>query len=96
MTDRKQPGMAFWTTVALIAVLVAYPLSFGPACWIASRCEFAEGLVSACYLPVVWTYFHAPSSVQESIFWYANYGAKRFVLPSQRPTGELTLLFFHW
>ena len=30
MTDRKKPGMAFWVTVALVAVLVGYPLRFGP------------------------------------------------------------------
>jgi hypothetical protein len=33
MTSRKKPGVAFWTTVKVVAVLVAYPLSFGPACW---------------------------------------------------------------
>jgi len=32
---RKQPSASFWATV-LLAVLVLYPLSFGPACWIAS------------------------------------------------------------
>jgi len=32
--DRKPPSTsAVWITVALLAVLVAYPLSFGPACW---------------------------------------------------------------
>ncbi len=35
MTDRKKPGVAFWSTVVLAVVLVGYPLSFGPACWIA-------------------------------------------------------------
>ena len=30
-----QPSAAFWITVALVAVLVGYPLSFGPACWLA-------------------------------------------------------------
>ena len=29
-TDRKKPGVAFWTTVVVVVVLVAYPLSFGP------------------------------------------------------------------
>jgi hypothetical protein len=33
MTDRKKPGVAFWVTVALVVVLVGYPLSLGPACW---------------------------------------------------------------
>jgi hypothetical protein len=32
MTNRKQPGVAFWATVVVVAVLVGYPLSFGPAC----------------------------------------------------------------
>jgi hypothetical protein len=31
MKDRKKPGAAFWAAVALVAVLVGYPLSFGPA-----------------------------------------------------------------
>ncbi len=30
MTDRKKPGVAFWTTVVLVVGLVAYPLSIGP------------------------------------------------------------------
>jgi hypothetical protein len=36
-SDRERPGVAFWTTVMVVAVLVAYPLSFGPWCWIVSR-----------------------------------------------------------
>jgi len=32
MTSPKKPGVAFWATVAVVAVLVAYPLSFGPVC----------------------------------------------------------------
>jgi len=34
MTDRKHPSVAFWITVALVAVLVGYPLSWGPWLWI--------------------------------------------------------------
>src|SRR5262245_35345099 len=37
MTDRKKPGVAFWTAVVVFAALVAYPLSFGPACWLTSQ-----------------------------------------------------------
>jgi len=32
--DRKHPSAAFWITAALVAVLVAYPLSLGPAIWL--------------------------------------------------------------
>jgi hypothetical protein len=34
-SDRKKPGVAFWATV--VVALVAYPLSFGPACWSTER-----------------------------------------------------------
>jgi hypothetical protein len=36
-SDRKKPGVAFWATVGLVVVLVGYPLSAGPAMWIADR-----------------------------------------------------------
>ena len=28
-SDRKKPGVAFWTTVVVVVLLVGYPLSFG-------------------------------------------------------------------
>ncbi len=37
MNDRKRPSAAVWITVALLVVLVGYPLSFGPVCWIRTR-----------------------------------------------------------
>jgi hypothetical protein len=35
-THRKKPGVAFWASVVLVAVL-AYPLSYGPVMWITVR-----------------------------------------------------------
>jgi len=40
--DRKKPGVAFWATVVVVMVLVAYPLSFGPACWWFTSSPVAE------------------------------------------------------
>ena len=37
MTDRKHPSAAFWLAVALVAVLVGYPLSLGPLNWLDLR-----------------------------------------------------------
>jgi hypothetical protein len=34
MTSPKKPSVAFWATVVVVVVLAAYPLSFGPACWL--------------------------------------------------------------
>jgi hypothetical protein len=41
--ERKKPTASFWITVALVAVLVAYPLTFGPACWLAARTQIDRG-----------------------------------------------------
>ena len=43
--DRKHPTPAFWITVALVAVLVGYPLSFGPACWLADRGRVPNSII---------------------------------------------------
>ena len=62
-TDRKQPGVAFWATVVVFAAL-AYPISFGPACWITSRTNIGARMVAVVYRPI--TRFHhegrAPAS----------------------------------
>jgi hypothetical protein len=56
--DRKKPGWAFWTTVAVVVVLVGYPLSFGPACWIVAWANenAGAGFVNGFYRPVIWTH----------------------------------------
>jgi hypothetical protein len=35
--DRKKPGVAFWATVVVVVVLVAYPLSLFPIAWLENR-----------------------------------------------------------
>jgi|GEM_PF-5871742 len=51
-SDHKKPGMAFWATVGLVVALVGYPLSFGPACWIASYFDETHPMLVATYLPL--------------------------------------------
>jgi len=72
MTDRKKPGMAFWATVALVAV-VLYVASIGPA----SRFEGKQGgllieFYFAVYSPIIWIYQHAPEPVRDLIHGYVE------------------------
>jgi len=53
MTDRKKPIAAFWITASLVAVLLGYPLSYGPWCWLTGRIpETPRRWISAAYSPV--------------------------------------------
>ena len=55
MTDSKKHGWAFWATVGLVVVLVGYPLSFGPACWLVSWEILPDWGIGAIYRPL---YYH--------------------------------------
>jgi hypothetical protein len=76
-TSRKKPGVAFWATVVVVMALVGYPLSFGPACWIASRQAKYEGRVPvpAIYRPILWAWFHSPRPIFLIIYRYASLGS---------------------
>ena len=52
MTSSRKPTAGFWITVALVVVL-AYPLSLGPACWITSRTNSGAGMIPVIYRPIV-------------------------------------------
>ncbi len=56
MTDdqKKNPGLAFYATIVVVAVLIGYPLSFGPACWITSRTDVGASAIPIIYLPLTW------------------------------------------
>jgi hypothetical protein len=56
MTAHRKPTAGFWITVALVAVLVGYPLSFGPVCWITSYSGIGSRLLPMVYHPITWTF----------------------------------------
>ena len=78
MTDdqKKKPGAAFWATVVVLVVLVAYPLSFGPACRACSSStdNAVWSRIDAYYGPMVWAWNHAPL-INVVVMWYANVGS---------------------
>ena len=67
MTDRKKPTAGFWITVALVAVLVGYPLSFGPVTWLYSERWIPPLLdepVVIFYVPCSWVYEKGPEPLR--------------------------------
>ncbi len=75
--DRKKPGVAFWTTVVVVGLLVGYPLSFGPACWVSSYLDDSGDIVSLIYRPIVWFWaYGAGDSLGKIIGWYVGLGTK--------------------
>jgi hypothetical protein len=86
MTDRKKPGVAFWATVVVVVVLVAYPLSFGLACWIVSRAG-GETAIERTYRPIVWACRIGPKPFARTLNRYCYAGARPgwyFGLPRYR------------
>ncbi len=73
-----KPTAGFWISVALLTVLVGYPLSMGPACWLTSRLDAGTHAIAVIYRPI----FIVSESVgsrrlDSAIRWYAGLGSAR-------------------
>jgi hypothetical protein len=76
MSDDRKPGLMFWTSVMALVLLVAYPLSFGPACWITSRLNAGASAIPIVYRPLTWVMSPgANTMVNRVTTWYAKIGA---------------------
>ena len=67
--------MAFWATVVVVTALVAYPLSFGPACWITSRANRGASALGTVYKPMTWAMSYDDETLWQLITGYAEIGA---------------------
>ena len=77
--DRKKPGVAFWATVVAVVALLAYPLSFGPACWAVDRGSIAARPVAKVFRPILALYWKSEDEQALAfriIRWYGTLGAK--------------------
>src|SRR5262245_40226734 len=72
--DRKKPSAAFWATVVVVVGLVAYPLSFGPACWLAMRLNSLSEVINIGYRPIVWSFDRVPREIRDFVMWYSEVG----------------------
>lgn len=73
----RKTGPLVWISAALIMVLVGYPLSIGPACWISSWTGLGgETLLATAYTPMLLAADHGPDSILSAIHWYSQIGAR--------------------
>ena len=75
MNFRKKPGVAFRVIVIVVVLLVAYPLSFGPACWVTANAGYSSmEAFGVCYWPIGACADHGPSTVRDLVKGYATFG----------------------
>jgi hypothetical protein len=88
---KKKPGVAFWAIVLVVVLQVRYPLSFGPACWIASRSE--NWRIATFYWPIQ-TYVPRCPGGRAALGWYARLGipamSRGVLVPFHDRESELT------
>jgi hypothetical protein len=73
MTSPKKPGVAFWATVVVVVGLVAYSLSFGPACRLANLHLISTDAIRHGYKPILRIMDGGPRPVQSAIRWFAGF-----------------------
>jgi hypothetical protein len=82
-----------------IALLVLYPLSFGPAVWLTAQDCLVESAVARLYWPFLWAYVRMPHSAFLAIHWYGRVGIpknKGALLAHPRPgDGKITYWTFN-
>jgi len=71
----RNPCAGLWITVSLIAVLVGYPLSRGPALWVFYRGSIPDAstaTTAAIYWPMDWLVMNGPEPLRELLFSYSR------------------------
>ena len=72
MTSRKKPGVAYWATVVVVVMLVAYPLSFGPTYWLCDHGILPITPVSFAYRPLVRIIVWKTPILSPALGWYGT------------------------
>jgi hypothetical protein len=84
---RKHPPAAFWATVVVVVLLVAYPLSFGPACWLYNWNGVGKSTIEVAYFPLVW--ISQRIGIEDLTAQYATRGRRPAVFPFIADDGHL-------
>lgn len=76
-TGGKRRSLVLSAMGALIALLVMYPLSFGPACWIVTRQDLPKvhDIFQGIYGPLIVALLQMPEEMDKPVSWYLCLGA---------------------
>jgi hypothetical protein len=77
MSEERRPIMP-WILAVVIGLPALYLASFGPACWITSRANSGENVISTIYAPITMLMAHPldrASRINAAIHWYSQAGA---------------------
>ena len=69
----RKPTAGFWITVALVAVVVGYPLSVGPVALLEKHKLIPQWLDAAenqFYAPMEWVFLEGPQPMRDALKWY--------------------------
>ncbi len=72
MTSRKHPSAAFWATAMVVVALLGYPLSFGPACSLASHTRIGRETVATVYQPLIQCWDNGPKPISRALGWWMS------------------------
>jgi hypothetical protein len=75
MTPRKPTSAAFWATVVVVAALVGYCLSSGPAIWLLSAGYLSIGTVETIYSPLTWIQDRSPEPLRRAGYEWISFWA---------------------
>jgi hypothetical protein len=73
---RKKSHVWHWTAALLVAVLVAYPLSWGPVGFLLTHNKLPAWMLEPIitfYTPVLTAIINAPAWMQPALDWYMNF-----------------------
>src|SRR5260221_3752649 len=95
--NRRERWAKRMAAALLIGVLVVYPLSIGPACWLAGDLRednwIADSIVPDAYYPVLWIARAARRSTDRGVVnncleWYVGLWRKDGAFPGLLSTGD--------
>lgn len=75
MSNPQNTRAVAWLMLSILLVLLSYPLSFGPACWLADRGVVPIDAVFKGYAPII-SAMREVKPVRSVFLWYAKSGSQ--------------------